>query len=71
MRRRCRPCWRRTCLAWGHSNEVDPRCDGVAPSRRCGVPVVRLLVCDDAPQFTLITEELALCWVHEGRHYRS
>jgi len=32
------------------------------------VPVVRLLVCDDAPQFPLITEELALCWVHEGRH---
>ena len=31
-------------------------------------PVVRLLVCDDAPQFTLVTEELALCWVHEGRH---
>src|SRR5262249_27865599 len=30
------------------------------------VPVVRLLVCDDAPQFTLITEELALCWVHEA-----
>ncbi len=34
-------------------------------------PVVRLLVCDDAPQFTLITEELALCWVHEGRHYKK
>jgi hypothetical protein len=32
------------------------------------VPVVRLLVCDDAPQFALLTEELALCWVHEGRH---
>src|SRR2546427_12400153 len=32
-------------------------------------PVVRLLVCDDAPQFTLVTDELALCWVHEGRHY--
>jgi hypothetical protein len=31
-------------------------------------PVVRLLVCDDAPQFTLVTDELALCWVHEGRH---
>jgi hypothetical protein len=30
---------------------------------------VRLLVGDDAPQFTLLTEELALCWVHEGRHY--
>ena len=34
-------------------------------------PVVRLLVCDDAPQFTLVTEELALCWVHEGRPYKK
>ena len=34
-------------------------------------PVVRLLICDDAPQFTLVTEELALCWVHEGRHYKQ
>ncbi len=34
-------------------------------------PVVRLLVCDDAPQFTLVTEELGLCWVHEGRHYKK
>jgi len=35
------------------------------------IPVVRLLVCDDAPQLTLITAELALCWVHEGRHYKK
>lgn len=34
-------------------------------------PVVRLLICDDAPQFTGVTEELALCWVHEGRHYKK
>jgi hypothetical protein len=34
-------------------------------------PVVRLLVCDDAPQFVLVTDELALCWVHEGRHYKK
>jgi hypothetical protein len=34
-------------------------------------PVVRLLVCDDAPQFTWVTEDLALCWVHEGRHYKK
>lgn len=34
-------------------------------------PLVRLLVCDDAPQFTLVTEELALCWVHEGRLYKK
>lgn len=35
------------------------------------VPVVRLLVCDDAPQFQWVTDELALCWVHEGRHYKK
>ncbi len=34
-------------------------------------PVVRLLLCDDAPQFTWITDELGLCWVHEGRHYKK
>ncbi|MCP4557310.1 MAG: transposase [Herbaspirillum sp.] len=33
-------------------------------------PVVQLLVCDDAGQYTWVTEELALCWVHEGRHYK-
>jgi len=33
-----------------------------------GFPVVKLLICDDAPQFTWRTEELALCWVHEARH---
>ncbi|MHC5861882.1 IS66 family transposase [Nostoc sp.] len=34
-------------------------------------PVVQTLLCDDAPQFKLITEDLALCWVHEGRHYKK
>ena len=34
-------------------------------------PVVKLLICDDAPQFTWITDELAGCWVHEGRHYKK
>jgi hypothetical protein len=35
------------------------------------VPVVRLLVCDDAPQFQWVTDEVALCWVHAGRHYKK
>jgi Transposase IS66 family len=35
------------------------------------VPVVETLVCDDAPQFKGITEDLSLCWVHEGRHYKK
>ena len=34
-------------------------------------PVVQVLVCDDAPQFKLLTAQLALCWVHEGRHYKK
>lgn len=34
-------------------------------------PVLQLLVCDDAPQFNWLTAELALCWVHEGRHYKK
>ena len=34
-------------------------------------PVVRLAICDDAPQFKLVTEELALCWIHDGRHYKK
>ena len=33
------------------------------------VPVVSALVCDDAGQFKLLTDKLALCWIHEGRHY--
>lgn len=34
-------------------------------------PVVQTLVCDDAPQFKLLTDSIALCWVHEGRHYKK
>lgn len=36
-----------------------------------GLPLVRWLLCDDAPPFNWIAEELALCWVHEGRHYKK
>jgi hypothetical protein len=32
-------------------------------------PVVDLLLCDDAPQFNALTVALALCWIHEYRHY--
>lgn len=35
------------------------------------LPVVRLLICDDAPQFKLVTEALALCRVHDGRLYKK
>jgi hypothetical protein len=34
-------------------------------------PVVSLLLCDDASQFNALTSELALCWIHEFRHYKK
>jgi hypothetical protein len=35
------------------------------------VPVVELLLCDDAPQFPGLTKDLGLCWVHDARHYQK
>jgi hypothetical protein len=34
-------------------------------------PITRLLLCDDAPQFNALTAQLALCWIHEFRHYKK
>ena len=34
-------------------------------------PVVDLLLCDDAAQFNHLTDQLALCWVHAYRHYKT
>jgi hypothetical protein len=34
-------------------------------------PVVELLLCDDASQFKSLTDQLALCWIHEYRHYKK
>jgi FtsZ-binding cell division protein ZapB len=34
-------------------------------------PIVPLLLSDDAPQFKDVSLEQALCWVHEGRHYKK
>ncbi len=39
--------------------------------QQTGIPVVLLLLSDDAPQFKKITEEHGLCWVHEGRLYKK
>ncbi len=34
-------------------------------------PIMDIFIADDAPQFKLITLFLALCWVHEWRHYKK
>jgi regulator of replication initiation timing len=36
-----------------------------------GYPVVEVLLGDDAAQFKLVALWLALCWVHDGRHYKK
>lgn len=35
------------------------------------IPVIDLLICDDAPQFCGLTRLLSLCWVHAGRHFKK
>jgi len=34
-------------------------------------PIIKTLLADDAPQFKLLTLCLALCWIHDGRHYKK
>ncbi len=35
------------------------------------MPVPLILLTDDAAQSNLLTEKWALCWIHEGRHYKK
>ena len=32
---------------------------------------IKILMCDDAPQFNKIALHKALCWIHDGRHYKK
>jgi hypothetical protein len=34
-------------------------------------PVIAALLSDDAAQYRLVTAEHALCWIHEGRHFKK
>jgi hypothetical protein len=47
-------------------------CDALAVAAyhaQSEVPIVRLLLSDDAAVFHGITDLHALCWIHDGRHY--
>ena len=35
------------------------------------IPLLLTLISDDAPQFQYLTPYQALCWIHEGRHYKK
>ena len=52
-------------------NRIITACAIAAYNSQEYYPIIKTLVCDDAPEFKLITENLSLCWVHEGRHYKK
>ncbi len=53
-----------------HRIRIMEACAIACYHQEIDMPVVNVLLCDDAPQFKLITDELSLCWVHDGRHYK-
>lgn len=66
--------WLDTNLPWLGPQQRQRLADAAAIGAyhaQTAVPVVATLVCDDAPTFKGLTDDLALCWVHEGRHYKK
>jgi hypothetical protein len=51
--------------------QVTEACAIAYYQQQIDFPVVKTLLSDDAPQFKLLTLYLALCWVHDGRHYKK
>jgi len=66
--------WLDAALPWRGPQQRQRLSDAAAIGAyhaQTAVPVVDTLVCDDAPTFKGLTDDLALCWVHEGRHYKK
>ena len=66
--------WLDTNLPWLGPQQRQRLADAAAIGAyhaQTAVPIVDTLVCDDAPTFKGLTDDLALCWVHEGRHYKK
>jgi hypothetical protein len=58
-------------LGTQQQRSVKEACAIAAYRAQTAIPVIGALLCDDAPQFKLLTETLGLCWVHDGRHYKK
>ncbi len=66
--------WLDTHLPWLGPQQRQRLADAAAIGAyhaQTAVPIVDTLVCDDAPTFKGLTDDRALCWVHEGRHYKK
>jgi len=51
--------------------KIMEACAITAYRKETGISIVKVLVSDDAPQYKLLTDELALCWIHDARHYKK
>ncbi len=58
------------CKGSLHHTKVKEAAAIASYHNETGTSIVELLLCDDAPQFKLLTCLLSLCWVHDGRHYK-
>ena len=52
-----------------HRKKIKEACALVAYQNQD--EAIKILLCDDAPQFKNLTEFLMLCWIHEARHYKK
>jgi hypothetical protein len=50
---------------------VREACAIAAYRAQTAITVIDTLICDDAPQFKLLTRALGLCWIHDGRLYKK
>jgi hypothetical protein len=76
---RGKPLTRTELITWCRAHDLSDTATGrlaegmaiAAYHVRTDIPIVPIFMADDAPQFKLLTKELALCWVHDGRHYKK
>jgi len=52
-------------------SRIKEACAIAAYRVQTNYPVIEKLVCDNAPQFKLLTKYRVLCWIHDGRHYKK
>ena len=58
-------------LGAGQTIKIAEACGIAYYQQQTDFPVIETLLADDAPQFKLLTQYLALCWIHDARHYKK
>jgi len=60
-------------MVWvsGKFTHLNEACAIAYYQQQTDFPIITTLLSDDAPQFKLLPLYLALCWIHDGRHYKK